>query len=146
MCFRGFSLKTTEKHRPKALQAEGQVWRQLMVFHLRELRKCSQQSPGSAAKLLQANQLKHHSLGDRSEQSNTVWIFFFFHKKSFRANPLFPHKESSQPLQRKPAPGHRGAPAAAHTQLSPHKPSVSWHRNQHLTGQPASALIIHPVL
>lgn len=80
VCFRGFSLKTAEKHPPKgSLQVEGQIWRQLMAFHLQELRKCYQQSTASAAKLLQANQLKHHSLEDRSEQSSTVWIFFFFH-------------------------------------------------------------------
>lgn len=48
-----------------------------MAFHLRELQKRYQQSTGSAAKLLQANQLKHHSLEDGSEQSSTVWIFFF---------------------------------------------------------------------
>lgn len=70
-----------------------------MVFHLRELRKCSQQSPGSAAKLLQANQLKHHSLGDRSEQSNTVRIFFSSTRRALEQIPFSPTKRAASPCR-----------------------------------------------
>lgn len=94
-----------------------------MVFHLRELRKCYQQSTGSAAKLLQANQLKHHSLQDRSEQSSTVWISFLLVKRALEQIPFPPPpKESNQPLQRKVVPvlwvGWEGA-AASPSQAGP---------------------------
>lgn len=97
--FRGFSLKTMEKHPPKGtLQAEGQVWRQLMAFHLRELQKHYRQNTGSAAKLLQANQLKHHSLEDGSEQSSTVWIFFM--KRALEQIPFSPTKTEPAPAEK----------------------------------------------
>lgn len=69
-----------------------------MASHLRELQERDRQSTGSAAKLLQANQLNHHSLGDGSEQSKTVWIFFM--KRALEQIPLFAHKEGKHPLLR----------------------------------------------
>lgn len=66
-----------------------------MASHLRELQERDRQSTGSAAKLLQANQLNHHSLGDGSEQSKTVWIFFM--KRALEQIPLSPTKRANIP-------------------------------------------------
>lgn len=139
MCFRGFSLKTAEKHPPKGtLQAEGRVWRRLMAFHLRELQKRSQQSTGSAAKLLQANQLKHHSLEDGSEQSSTVWIIFFFFfpfiKRALEQIPFSPTKRATSPCRENQPRGTGECPrvgwegAAAFPARHGHSPPVSCSR------------------
>lgn len=70
-----------------------------MAFHLQELRKCYQQSAGSAAKLLQENQLKRRSLGDGSEQSSTVWKLGFFLKRALEQIPFYPAKRTTGPCR-----------------------------------------------
>lgn len=77
LCFRGFPPKTTPKPPPKASwQAEGRGWRQLMAFHLQELRKCSQQSTGSAPssyKLI--NETSQLGSRGRAKQHSMDFIF-----------------------------------------------------------------------
>lgn len=85
-----------------------------MAFHPQELWKRYQQSPGSAAKLLQANQLKHHSLEDRSEQSSTVWIFFFPRmKRALEQIHFSPTKRAIGPCRESQPQGIRSTHGAA---------------------------------
>lgn len=108
-----------------------------MAFHLRELQKHSQQSTGSAAKLLQANQLKHHSLEDGSEQSSTVWIFIFFFpfiKRALEQIPFSPAKRATSPCRENQPRGTGECPrvgwegAAAFPARHGHSPPVSCSR------------------
>lgn len=77
-----------------------------MAFHLRELRKCSQQSTGSTPssyKLINETS----QLGSRGTAKQHSMDFIFFMQRALVQIPFPPHKESKQPLQRKPSLWHQ---------------------------------------
>lgn len=78
-----------------------------MAFHLRELRKCSQQSTGSAPssyKLINETS----QLGSRGTAKQHSMDFIFSMQRALVQIPFSPHKESKKPLQRKPSLWHQG--------------------------------------